>query len=785
VIAGGAVIGSTIALTAALAGGASAGILDGSNDLPINPEWLANTISRATNIGNVENNVVPGAIAARDDSVQNCKPSNAHYPACKQEYVVVWAGKQNAGDVNSEVISALATNATINPQGLADQLDPQFLPGLDGFVVLDARREDPNGKRNPLYGKVVNFVQMPLISGIECEPHHMQYQWENGQNIMAGCLFTDLTNVMNVADIPNLKLVNTILPTENPFGSVPDAYDAVVSDPNHDGNHIDDTFVGTYMGGPDYNFAGSPGSLVSINGETGKQIAETRAGSEGQILGLNVGAPNILTSQESEVCNIREARPIGSCANPHGIQAREDLGRMVTADYAEPREIILDPVKTIDKYAFRPTVRAWDISGDHATAPVQTSVARMPETWRDPEQRAHVNIGIMEDAKTNAPNPAIKGQLESKGMFSGSMCGGGVFFTPDITTLKPNSTDQWKQVWDDGFSALGSSASSAVDGTRGEFEDEPGGCAGGAWHQVTPNNKYLYRSVQGRAPIADNYFDQGAQKMVYSIDISHLINDGQDGTIDNCDLLADNDDNGVRDGIDITEAVNDLKPVGDPNSDTAQFKQTKPSPGTCPTLKDVLIVHDPTNGGPHWAAFDNHQITENGDPTRLFFTDYFVSRSGVDGDHRGYMVNIDENGNMTYDKTWRDEATGSLGTNFNRRNWPGSPDAGFYKPHSELWVCPPNVCPDDEAGVAPTPAPAAPAAAKTSGDKAKSDPATDVVDKVKGLVDSGGKGKLEDLLGAGKLDSLLGSGGLNGVTDKVKGLLGGNAVDGLLGGLTK
>ncbi|MEA2154683.1 MAG: hypothetical protein QOE11_823, partial [Solirubrobacteraceae bacterium] len=41
--------------------------------------------------------------------------------------------------------------------------------------------------------------------------------------------------------------------------------------------------------------------------------------------------------------------------------------------------------------------------------------------------------------------------------------------------------------------------------------------------------------------------------------------------------------------------------------------------------------------------------------------------------------------------------TGALGVNFNRRNWPGSPDVGFYKPHSELWVCPPGICTADSA----------------------------------------------------------------------------------------
>ena len=51
----------------------------------------------------------------------------------------------------------------------------------------------------------------------------------------------------------------------------------------------------------------------------------------------------------------------------------------------------------------------------------------------------------MEGAKTYAP---------SKGMFSGSMCGGGIFFLPDVTNVQPDSSSQWKQVWDDGMAEL-------------------------------------------------------------------------------------------------------------------------------------------------------------------------------------------------------------------------------------------------------------------------------------------------------------------------------------------
>jgi hypothetical protein len=293
-----------------------------------------------------------------------------------------------------------------------------------------------------------------------------------------------------------------------------------------------------------------------------------------------------------------------------------------------------------------------------------------------PAQRAHEQYGIMEDAKT-WPTDQVKypGMLDSKGMFAGSMCGGGIFFTADITKLSGDSSSAWQQVWNDGLSNLAA-------GGDDEFLDEPGGCAGGAWHQVSRNNKLLFRSVQGRNPGGDNYFDQGATKMLYDIDIEPLIKSAQDGTVA-CDLSRGTDVNG--DGsIDLT------------GIQTFQKLAEGETVADCPRLVSTLKVDDPTSGGPHWAALDNHSLDAEGDPTRLVFSDYFVARTGVDGDHRFYAVNIDPTTHkLSYDKQFRDENTGALGVNFNRRDWPGSPDAGFYKPHSMVWVCPPGICPAD------------------------------------------------------------------------------------------
>ena len=94
-------------------------------------------------------------------------------------------------------------------------------------AVVNVRRANVDGTPNHDYGKVVNFVQVPPPFGVEGEPHHMQYEWLPGQPIVAGHLFTDLTTIWDVSDIPNITLKNVIRPEENPQGSLPDAYDFV------------------------------------------------------------------------------------------------------------------------------------------------------------------------------------------------------------------------------------------------------------------------------------------------------------------------------------------------------------------------------------------------------------------------------------------------------------------------------------------------------------------------------------------------------------------------------
>jgi hypothetical protein len=589
-------------------------------------------INNADDVPKVTQNLIPGAIQARDLAIAQFKAAGGRAPVgSKPEYAVVWAGKNNIGDMSGNDWMRFVNQGSISPTGLINVGRAQFVGGLDAMTVVDVRKLNVDGTMNPDYGKIVNFVQVPPPFGVESEPHHMQYEWHPGQPIVAGHLFTDLTTIWDVKDIPNITLKNIIRPEENPRGSFPDAFD-----------FVGDKAIGTYMTG-EPNYGGSPGTVVVFKPDSTKgmvQESETLASQMGAVFRGNPGGV-------PEPCTPEEARPVGTCGNPHGIQARPDLNRMITTDYADARELGSDPLKTVEQHAFRPTARIWDIS--NAGAPKLISVAHMPKSVKHPPNPAHDNIGIMETAKTFAP---------SKGVFAESMCGGGIFFLPDITNVQPDSSQQWKQVWDDGMTEI------QVPGRTnlgvGNTGDEPGACAGGAWTQVSHDNRFLFHAVGGRNPGSTNTFDNGSPKMVYVINIENLVRHAQQtGTVD-CSI-----DSG--------------RELGQAHGDEAD----------CPTLAGVLTVDDNTSGGPHWAALDNHTLTPQGTPTRLMFCDYFVARTGYDGNHRCYMANVDpQTGALSYDTAFRDEFNGALGIDFNRKDWPNHPDAGFYKPHSMVWVVP-------------------------------------------------------------------------------------------------
>src|SRR3954466_9560479 len=67
-----------------------------TGDLPVNPEWLSNTLTRASTTTSVQNNLIDGAIANRDKALAEYKAARAKRgkgkapsPLSKPEYLVV------------------------------------------------------------------------------------------------------------------------------------------------------------------------------------------------------------------------------------------------------------------------------------------------------------------------------------------------------------------------------------------------------------------------------------------------------------------------------------------------------------------------------------------------------------------------------------------------------------------------------------------------------------------------------------------------------------------------
>ena len=532
------------------------------------------------------------------------------------EYLLVWAGDANAGDTKGSDIEN--AHLGVNPVKTTNEDAVDDPPAADFLAVIDADK----GSKD--YGKVVNTATVGPVE--ENEPHHMQYIWHKGDRIYAGGLFSSVTYVFNVNKLPAITLSGVSLPTDTPCGSIPDAFWTLP----------DGTAYGTYMGGPvapgpcQYSdgetrlgngYGGSPGEIVHFS-PTGKVLSESPAASA--------------AAEDSSQCpNYPPIPGQATCANPHGIQVRSDLKRMVVSDYAEPRNIVLDPVKPQDNKLFRSTVRIFDISKEND--PKLVSVSTMPNGPRTERNPGHDEpTGIMETTVTS--------EHRHKGAFAESMCGGVIYYTPDITLKHP----KWREVFDDTAAAKHINPNVS----------EGAGCDGGGWLQTSPDDRFLFHAVIGRNPGSLSADDTGSPKMVYSLDIRKLLAAGRHTTC----------------------SIDDIHEVyrGGREAD-------------CPTVAGVLPVPDGTSGGPHWGALDNFRRTPSGtfvetkQPTRVAYSDYFVARTGVDGNHKVCLATLDRNGRMTEDRTFIDENEGTPCVNFDRTTWPQG-DTGNAKPHSEMFV---------------------------------------------------------------------------------------------------
>ncbi|MFL6240779.1 MAG: hypothetical protein ACJ735_14940 [Actinomycetes bacterium] len=549
----------------------------------------------------------------KKDSAQLVKSNGA--PNGPHEYLLVWAGDANVGDTTGSDIQG--THLAVNPVKTKNEDAVDDPPAPDFLAVIDA------DKTSATYGKVVNTATVGPLE--ENEPHHMQYIWHKGDKIFAGGLFSSVTYVFDVSKLPSIQLSGVSLPTDTKCGSIPDAFWTLP----------DGTAYGTYMGGPvapgpctytdgqvrlGNGYGGSPGEIVHFDG-AGKVLSEEPAASA--------------TSEDPSLCpNYPPIPGQATCANPHGIQARPDLKRLVTSDYAEPRNIVLDPAKPQDNLLFRSTVRIFDISKENDPKLLSTSV--MPNGPRSERNPGHEEpTGIMETTVTNLP--------QHKGAFAESMCGGVIYYTADITAKTP----VWREVFDDTTAAKEINPNVT----------EGAGCDGGGWLQTSADDHYLFHAVIGRNPGALSADDTGAPKEVYALDISRLV---AAGTATTCSI-----DN-------IREVYN------------GGFEPD------CPTLASNVAIPDGTSGGPHWGAIDNFMLqgssfAETAAVSRVAVSDYFVARTGVNGNHKVCMLTVGSGEQLSIDRTFIDENEGTPCVDFNRTNWPHGKE-GDAKPHAEMFV---------------------------------------------------------------------------------------------------
>jgi hypothetical protein len=551
----------------------------------------------------VDNHIVESDVVQAHRALRGKRP----------EYLIVWAGDSNVADTLVPDIKHLPgslLNDTINKVRNA-------LPGPDFMAVIDATEGSPS------FGKVVNTATVgPLV---ENEPHHMQYVWHKGEKIYAGGLFTAVTYVFDVKKLPALSLSGISLPTATACGSVPDAYWVMK----------DGTAYGTYMGGPV-----APGPCRYTHGEV--RVGNGFAGTPGEVVRFGQHAEDLVQApaatnrpEDPKECDDLPTLGAPSCANPHGIQLREDLNTMVTSDFAEPRNIILKPIDTPSPYLRRRTVRTWDISDRNH--PRLKSVSFLPNGPRSkPGDPLHwESRAVMELTVTNRHG--------HKGAFAMTMQGGAIFYTADMTVSHP----VWREVFDD------TAAVRKINGGTGTGAGDNGG-----WVQTSPDDKTLYHAMIGRQAGTLGPSDPGTTGGVFALDISKLVDAGDHYRCE------------IRDDRDIQHGGG----------------------GDCPTLKSVQAINPGKSAaGPHWGALDNLEIGHDGyyhetdDPRRIATADYFVARTGLDGDHKVCMLKIGRDGKLSLDRSFRDELTGQTCVSFNRKNWPHGA-FGNAKPHSMLFV---------------------------------------------------------------------------------------------------
>src|SRR4051794_36789517 len=100
-------------------------------DIPEATVRALEAINSTNGLPDVGQNLVPGAIAARDAAAAAYRAAGAAAdPLSRPEYLVVWAGKMTAGDLSGGDLARF-WSGTLNPQDMAELAGIGMKPGLD------------------------------------------------------------------------------------------------------------------------------------------------------------------------------------------------------------------------------------------------------------------------------------------------------------------------------------------------------------------------------------------------------------------------------------------------------------------------------------------------------------------------------------------------------------------------------------------------------------------------------------------------------------------------------
>lgn len=503
-------------------------------------------------------------------------------------------------------------------------LDPDFL------AVIDADRQSAT------YGKVLTTAPIEAVPGkhllaelglgpanlpsnVLNEAHHMNeepYIGPDGHKYLfpAGLISANIfkCDVTDPRNIPECKLVVDSSKVANFSGT-----DDLRALPN--GN-----LIATYMGSKGLT---TPGGLVEFT-PNGNVVAEYAAAKPG---GPTRYRPSVTGETDT-----------GLLAHPHGLDLRTDLDILVTSDHADPFSLA-SSTPTDQHQDFGTTIRVWKLSNLAAgpqkiiQAPDGPRVEGNMQNPQSPEPIHEEPEGLMAVGLLHRP--------QHKGAFVASMCGGAIFYTPDITAANP----EFKEVYDFGP------------------------CTGASVFTITRDDNHLIIPVAGVQSPGDPKFDRDYPgehaRRVVVLDIRRLL-----------------------------QAKNNIKcgppaVTNGPDGFTTGFTGHNNGAADCPVEVGMVNVDSEenyaTHGGPHFTVLDQAQ-------RRVAFSNYFVDLNGFGlpgtgsgGDDRICIATLKNGGQLTLDAQFRDELTGDVCLDFNRPTsytWPNRGATGNAKPHAMVFI---------------------------------------------------------------------------------------------------